>query len=53
MAVVDIATEAVSAFIRQRKNKVMHKALLTMRRQLNFQVNREIGDAINHLYNII
>ena len=38
--VVGIATEAISAFIRQRKSKVFCKALPAVRRQQNFQVNQ-------------
>ena len=32
-AVLGIASEAVSAFIRQRKSKALYKALLAMRKQ--------------------
>ena len=46
-----IASEAVSAFIRQRKNKSLYKALLAIRRQQNFQVNRlEYLEVVMPLY---
>ena len=39
-AIVGIASEALLVFIRQRKGRALYKALLVMRRQQNFQVNR-------------
>ena len=38
--IVDNGSEAVSAFIRQRKSEALHKALLAMSKQHNSQVNR-------------
>ena len=62
-AVVGIASEAVLAFIWQRKSKALFKAFLAMRKQQNFLEEamtlygtysadsiEEIVDVINHLY---
>ena len=38
--IVGIGSDAVSAFIRQRKSKALYKTLLPMGKQQKFQVNR-------------